>query len=132
VNDIHQDVIEMVSPLPGFETCRRLVLMAAPDIAPFARIQGLDGGTPSFLVVPPQAVAGNYPQTLADGDREKLQAGDGETLLWLSIVRVETDGGDRAFANLRAPLVINPRRMLGLQVIIDDEQLSINHPLLQD
>ena len=76
-------------------------------------------------------VAG-YPQALGPADREKLDAADGEPLLWLSIVRVDTDAGGRAFANLRAPLVINPRRMLGLQVVSDDDQLSLNHPLLED
>ncbi len=126
------DVIEMVSPLPGFETCRRYVLMTAPEIAPFARIQGLDGAKPSFLAVPPQAVVARFDQTLDAADRERLEAADGEPLLWLSIVRIDPNGGDRAFANLRAPLVINPRRMLGLQVISADEQLSISHPLLQD
>jgi flagellar assembly factor FliW len=129
------DVIEMVSPLPGFENCRRYVLMTAPDIAPFARIQGLDGSKPSFLALPPQAVVAGFDQTLDAADRGRLGAADGEPLLWLAIVRVDPhgpNGGDRAFANLRAPLVINPRRMLGLQVISADEQLSISHPLLQD
>ena len=132
MDDMIPDVIEMVSPLPGFETCRRYVLMTAPEIAPFARIQGLDGAKPSFLAVPPQAVVARFDQTLDAADRERLEAADGEPLLWLSIVRIDPNGGDRAFANLRAPLVINPRRMLGLQVISADEQLSISHPLLQD
>jgi flagellar assembly factor FliW len=129
VDEMNPDVIEMVSPLPGFENCRRYVLMTAPEIAPFARIQGLDGSKPSFLALPPQAVVKRFDQTLAIADRERLEAGDGESMLWLSIVRID---GDRAFANLRAPLVINPRRMLGLQVISADELLSISHPLLQD
>ena len=132
MEEMNPDVIEMVSPLPGFENCRRYVLMTAPELAPFARIQGLDGAKPSFLTVPPQAVVARFDQTLGKADRERLDAADGESLLWLSIVRIDPNGGDRAFANLRAPLVINPRRMLGLQVISADEQLSISHPLLQD
>jgi len=126
---VNNAVIDMVSPLPGFENCRRYVLMAAPEIAPFARIQGLDGSKPSFLALPPQAVVAKYEQKLSDADREKLDAGEREPLLWLSIVRID---GDHAFANLRAPLVINPRCMLGLQVVLADEQLSIDHPFLQD
>jgi flagellar assembly factor FliW len=130
VDELTHDVIEMVSPLPGFETCRRYVLMAAEEIAPFARLQGLDGGKPSFLMLPPQAIVAKYDRTLNAADRARLDAADGEPLLWLSIVRV--DGGDCAFANLRAPLVINPRRMIGLQVVSADEDLSISHPFLQD
>ena len=122
------EVIQMVSPLPGFENCRQYVLMAAQEIAPFARIQGLEGSRPSFLMLPPQAVDATYEQTLDAADRERLQAAEGEPLLWLSIVRID---GDAAFANLRAPVVINPRAMLGMQIIAADERLSIDHPLLQ-
>jgi len=122
-------VIEMLSPLPGFENCKRYVLMTAPEIAPFARFQGLDGSKPSFLALPPQAVVAKFDQVLETADRERLDVEGNEPLLWLSIVRID---GDRAFANLRAPLVINPRRMLGLQVISADEQLAISHPLLLD
>src|SRR6185436_2619994 len=121
-------VIQMVSPLPGFESCRQYVLMAAPEIAPFARIEGLDGARPSFLMLPPQAVDAAYEQRLDDADRERLQAGADEPLLWLSIVRID---GDLAYANLRAPIVINPRVMIGMQIIATDEGLSIDHPLLQ-
>ncbi len=127
---MNEDVIALVSPLPGFEGCRRVVLMAAPEIAPFARIQGLDGSKPSFLALPPQAVVAKYDQTLGAADRAKLDADEDEPLLWLSIVRV--DGGDRAYVNLRAPLVINPRRMLGLQVLSADEQLPMDYPFLQE
>ena len=123
------DVIEMISPLPGFEHCRRYVLMAAPEIAPFAQMQGLEGSKPSFLMLPPQAVVAKYDQTLGDADRERLDVVGQEPLLWLAIIRLD---GDRAYANLRAPVVINPRRMLGLQIISEDERLSIDHPILQD
>ena len=123
------DVIDMVSPLPGFENCRRFVLMAAPEIAPFAQIQGIEGSKPAFLTLPPQAVVAKYDQTLSDVDRERLDVIDQEPLLWLAIIRLD---GDRAYANLRAPIVINPRRMIGLQIISEDEQLSIDHPILPD
>ena len=39
---------------------------------------------------------------------------------------------DHAFINLRAPIVINPRRMLGLQLVSADSPYATDHPLLLD
>jgi len=123
------DTIEMIGGLPGFETCRKFQLLTAPEIAPFARLQGLDAPQPSFLTMPPRAIVGSYRQELADADRLKLGADTDDALLWLSIVRID---GDVAYANLRAPIVINPRRMVGLQVLSADEHEQIDHALRLD
>jgi len=128
VDDMTPDVIEMVSPLPGFENCRRV---RADDRAGDRAVRAHPGPRRREAVVSRAAAAGRvarFDQTLDAADRKRLEAAGGETLLWLSIVRIDSNGGDRAFANLRAPLVINPRRMLGLQVISADEQLSISPP----
>jgi len=123
------DTIEMIGGLPGFTSCRRFLLLTAPEIAPFARLQGLDAPQPSFLAMPPRAIAGSYRQELGAPDLAKLGAAADEPLLWLSIVRID---GETAYANLRAPIVINPRRMVGLQVLSADEHERIDHPLRLD
>ena len=123
------DTIEMIGGLPGFETCRRFVLLTSPEITPFARLQGLDEPRPSFLAMAPRAIVAAYRQELSGADRQKLGADGSEPLLWLSIVRID---GDLAYANMRAPIVIDPRRMVGLQVLSADEHELIDHPLRLD
>lgn len=126
-------VVSLVAPLPGFEDCRRVVLLSNPEFAPFTCIQGLDAPRPSFLAISPQLVSAHYRMTLLPADREKLRADESSTLLWLALVRIETgERGDRAFVNLRAPIVINPDRMLGLQVVSADESDPIDHPIVVD
>jgi flagellar assembly factor FliW len=123
------DIVEMVQPIAGFETCRRYVLLAAAVFEPFSCLQGLDEPRPSFLTVPPQLVAPQYTTALDPSARTQIDLRDDDTLLWLALVRIDED---RAFANLRAPVVINPRRMLGLQVLSSDERDAIDHPLPLD
>ena len=48
-------------------------------------------------------------------------------LLFLCIVTVHDDG--RATVNLRAPLVINPASMRGIQFVTPESPYRIDHPL---
>lgn len=121
------NTITMVDGLPGFEPCRHFVVMSSSDLEPLARLQGLDPSGPSFLALDPRMVMPDYETVLAPADRRRLEASDDDTLLWLVLVRLE---GRRVLVNMQAPVVINPRRMLGLQVVPADSPYSTHHELL--
>ncbi len=121
-----RDVVTMVDPLPGFESCRRYVLLSSQGIEPFACLQGLDGPQPSFLAIDPRAVEPRYAGPLTPNERQRLEAGDEEPLLWLALVCVREGG---ASVNLRAPVVVNPRRMVGIQLLPAESVYSTDHPL---
>lgn len=110
------DVVTFPHGLPGFESCRRFALVAPPETAPFAWLQGLDAPAPSFLVVDPRLVVPGYTATLTTAERTRLGIDDTRPCLWLAIVRVQDE---TLSANLAAPIVINPTRMLGLQALAE-------------
>ncbi len=120
------DVVTMVDGMPGFERCRRFVVVAVSAIEPFACFQGLDAPRPSFLAIDPHLVEPRYRELLTAADRKRLDAADDDTLLWLVLVHLDAE---TPTVNLRAPIVINPRRMLGLQVLPPDSPYTIDHPL---
>jgi flagellar assembly factor FliW len=112
--------------IPGFESCRRYVVMASAAFEPFVCIQGLGEGAPSFLTIDPRLVVENYNCELRDSDRTRLDAGDGQSLLWLAIVSPDENGGR---VNLRAPLVISPETMRGVQVLEGDASYPLDYRL---
>lgn len=122
-------VVTIPDGLPGFEKCRRYVFVASESIKPFSCLQGLEDSRPSFLVIDPRLVLPSYPTTLSAEDRHRLEAADDETLLWLGLVAVKMDA---VLVNLRAPVVINPNRMIGLQVIDGESTQPTEHPLSLD
>ena len=124
--DVHENaVITFAEGLPGFEKCRRFVLLSSEDLAPLWCLQGLDAPEPSFLAVDPALVLPRYRRVLSDADHARL--GDDELdFVWLALVTVS---GEDAVVNLRAPVVINAKRMVGAQVIQDRSPYQINHPL---
>jgi flagellar assembly factor FliW len=113
--------------LPGFEDCRRFVLLSSDDASPFHCLRGSDAGWPSFITVDPRVVLPGYRTILNPEDADRLHAAADAPLLWLSLLTVDPAG--RVFANLRAPVVINPTRMLGAQVLPHDSLYSLRHPL---
>jgi flagellar assembly factor FliW len=121
-----QDVIAFPSGLPGFETERRFVLLSAEAFEPVQCLQSIHGPSPSFLVVDPRRVLDDYRTRLNQSDLARLGAADDTALLWLAIVTVTDDG---MFANLRAPVVINPARMLGFQLVPSDSLYPLRHAL---
>jgi flagellar assembly factor FliW len=113
--------------LPGFETHRRFRLASSPESQPFAIVQGLDDQGPTFVTIDPRLVIDGYELVLDQAEEARLGADGSSPLLMLSIVTVHPDGS--ATANLRAPLVINPASMSGIQIVAGASPYTINHPL---
>ncbi|MGE0444585.1 MAG: flagellar assembly protein FliW [Vicinamibacterales bacterium] len=114
--------------LPGFEACRRFVLLEPDAGGPVRCLQSIDGPSASFLVMDPRAIEPAYDVPLTAADRQRLgEAGTG-ALVWLAFVATESDGA--ITANLRAPVVINPATMTGVQVIPHDSPYPLRHVLV--
>jgi flagellar assembly factor FliW len=112
------DVMTFPDGLPGFEGRRQFVLLDVPDMAPLRVLHAVNADEPCFLVVDPRRVLASYRNQLGAADRLRLGSTDDASLLWLAIVSVQ-DGGEVA-VNLRAPIVIEPARMIGRQVMPND------------
>jgi len=125
-----EDVVQFADGLPGFEQCRRFVMLTSPSIAPLHCLHAIDGPAASFLAVDPRLVLPAYRCLLAEPDRVKLQARPDVPLLWLALVTV--DEGQGASVNLRAPIVVNPARMIGFQVMPHDSLYPLRHPLVAE
>ena len=113
--------------VPGFEQCRRFVVLSSITMAPVQCLHAVDGPPASFLVVDPRLVLPEYRCLLSGPDKERLGATDDAPLLWLAVVTVQEDG--RASVNLRAPIVVNPARMIGFQVMPYDSLYPVRFPL---
>jgi flagellar assembly factor FliW len=114
--------------IPGFESCRRWVVMAAEEATPLRRLHAIDGVEASFLAIDPRVVLEGYRCELSAADHRRIGSRDDEPLLWLALVMVEANGA--LTVNLRAPIVINPRTMTGQQVLPHDCLYPLRHVLV--
>lgn len=123
-----REIITFPKGIPGFEACYGFVLMAPDHNGGLQYLRSVEGPPASFLVMDPRLVLPGYRCELSDGDRDRLQAAPDAPLLWLVLVTVESDGA--IVTNLRAPVVINPARMLGAQVIPHHCLYPLRHVLV--
>lgn len=112
--------------LPGFESCRHFVVLSAAKLAPFTALYGLDAPHPTFLTIDPRQVAEDYRVPLGPADRARLALDGDGPLLWLAIARIDEAG---VSVNLRAPIVVNPASMVGVQVLGADSPYAADHRL---
>jgi flagellar assembly factor FliW len=125
--DREQEVVLFPYGLAGFERCRSFVVFAA-EAAPFQWLTSVEGPPASFLTIDPRRVLPTYRSTLGRTDLERLGATGDTNLLWLAIVLVEGDGS--IAANLRAPIVVNPETMIGIQVVPQDSVYPLRHVIV--
>ena len=129
-------VIAFADGLPGFEQQRRFVLLSGPSFEPFTILRGLGPDAPSFATIDPRTVVADYAPHVSPQDLARLNATAGDTLVWLAIVSLDASG--QATANLRAPIVISPASLRGVQLIdinaeagpgVPAPQYRFDHPL---
>ncbi|HVT46345.1 MAG TPA: flagellar assembly protein FliW [Vicinamibacterales bacterium] len=124
---VHEEVVTFADGLPGFESSHRFVLVASPSLDPFTLLQGMGPDAPSFVAIDPRQVEPSFAGEAALADRARLDAAPGAPLLWLALVSAHEHAP--ATVNLRAPIVINPASMRGIQIVPAESPYRLDHPL---
>ncbi|MCC6163531.1 MAG: flagellar assembly protein FliW [Acidobacteria bacterium] len=119
-------VITFPAGLPGFEECRRFVVLSSRELDPFQCLQSVEGPSASFLAIDPRRVQPDYRCALSDADRARLGDPDDGALVWLAVVTILDE---RTMVNLRAPVVVNSARMLGYQLMPSNSLYPLRYEL---
>ena len=136
VNTIESDLcvaptvteVRIPTGLLGFEQIKQYLLIANPGEEPFEWLQVKDNAALAFVVIDPFLVMPNYQPDIPQADVEFLGLEDPRDALLLNIVTVYSP--KRATANLKGPVVINRRTLIGKQVVLANAGVySIQHPL---
>ena len=123
-----RDIIRLPFGLLGFEHVKQYILLANPAEEPFLWLQMLDDAKRAFLVVPPERLLADYQPDISDDEVEFLGLADPADAFLLNIVTL--CGNGQATVNLKGPVVINRRTLIGKQVIPNNAaQYSLRHPL---
>ncbi len=123
-----RDVIRLPLGLLGFERVKKYVLLTNPQEEPFMWFQMLEDAKHAFLVVPPFQVAPDYQPDIAEGDVEFLGLNRPEDAFIINIVTLRAEC---ATVNLKGPIVINRRTLIGKQVIPNNApDFDVRHRLV--
>lgn len=128
--DIADDkVITLPQGLLGFEDFKRYVILynseksSGNDISWFQSIEEQAFAVP---VVNPLFVKKDYNPVIDDEMLEFLGEVDEEDYFVLVTMRIPSDPKEVS-CNLKAPIIINPKTLLGCQMIVENEEYSIRY-----
>lgn len=125
--DAAPSVIHFPEGLPGFDRALHWELIQNDDARPFLWLRALEGPPVSLLLIDPREVIADYQVMFSRHELARVGLAPTDPKVVFGIVTLRADGPT---VNLKAPLVFNPGRMLGTQVILEDAQWPLRHPLI--
>ncbi|MCX5829438.1 MAG: flagellar assembly protein FliW [Deltaproteobacteria bacterium] len=119
-------IIEMRGGILGFNRLNRFVMIVHEEGSPFQWFQSLEDGSIAFITMNPFIIKSDYEPEIDDRTIEMLEIDKAEDIDLMVILTVRSEPV-KMTANLRAPLVINKRKKLASQVILEDEQYPVQY-----
>lgn len=126
--EISEDkIIFFQEGIPAFEDEKEFVIILNEDEEnPFHWLQSIKSPELSFVILNPFGIFSDYDILLPETAINKLNIEKEEDATIYSIVVIPEDM-TKMTTNLLGPIVINQKKMLGKQVILDDKRYNTKH-----
>lgn len=125
------DVIRFKKGIPGFEDLKDYILFPVEENEVFHILHSIEDESIGIVVASPFNITKNYKFNLDDEKARKLNINDYKDVLVLGVVTLNSDI-KKITINLKAPIIINIKDKLGEQIILEEEEYAIKHPLFQE
>lgn len=121
-----QDVLVFPEGLVGLGAFKRFVMFSDPDSADLIWLQSVDQPEFTLATVHSSKLGGDYLVQANACDIDEIELAEvSDAEVFLIINRVDGEFS----VNLRGPLVVNAERMLGKQLVLNNAEYQIRHPL---
>ena len=127
--EVNEDrIINFKDGVLGFPDLKKFILVDDPnDISlPFKWLISVDNPDLAFLVTDPGIFFKDYVFDLPEEDRQKINATTEDDVSVIVMLTVPSDP-KKITANLRGPLVINWRTLVGRNIVLKDTQFTTKH-----
>lgn len=126
------DIILFQEGIPGFEELTKYVMIKnADEELPFHWLQSIENPQLAFIIINPFLFKKDYDFTIPKSVVDKLEIKGYEDVEIYSIVSIPEDF-NKMTANLLAPLIINPKKGLGKQLVLDGTQYHTRHLIIEE
>ena len=121
-------LIEFPAGIPGFEELHHFIILEIGQTKPIYWLQSTENKYIALPVILTFEIIDDYYIDIRDNDLEDLFVDTQNDLLVMNVV-VIPDRMEDMTVNLAAPIVINAKRGIGKQIIIDAQALPIRLPV---
>lgn len=124
------DVFHFPEGIIGFPDFNRFVVLEHNPGSPFRWIQSITEGEMAFVVIDPLLLDPDYPM---DKLKESLAVGDTPLKdIGAAAIAVVPPAPHPITVNLLAPLVLDPNRRIGRQIILNGTDYTTRHVIVQE
>lgn len=123
-------LIEFPSGLPGFEELRHFIILEIGQTKPIYWLQSTENKYIALPVILTFEILDDYYIDIRENELEDLFVESQTDLLVMNVVVIPEEI-EKMTVNLAAPIVINAKRGIGKQIIIDAQTLPIRWPVYE-
>jgi flagellar assembly factor FliW len=122
------NIIDFDNGIPGFEELSKFIILPLKEYPPFQVFQSLEAPPIAMFVIPIHYFESKQEIKINKVDLEQIEAKSQDDTNVYFVIKMSQE--EKKFtANTKAPIVINPKILKGSQIILDNPNLQIEHPL---
>jgi flagellar assembly factor FliW len=121
------ELIRMPDGLVGFRSYTQYVNLPDPVVAGLSWLQCVTAPELAFGLIPPPLAVSDYRIELRPADRAALELDEERSAIVYVILNRGEGGG--LTVNLQGPVVFNPIRRLGRQLVLTSSRYAVRYPL---
>ena len=122
-------IINFPQGILGLEDIKRYVILVFEEYEPFQFLVAVDDPEITFPIVSPLIVIEKYLPEITKDNVALIGDFADEDLILYAIVTIKEDK-KKVTANLKGPIIINQKNKIAQQIIIEEEEYSMEHPFL--
>jgi flagellar assembly factor FliW len=125
-----EQVLRLTEGIIGFPEWTRFILLNHREGSPFLWFQSVEKQDLAFVLMDPLDLVSDYDVDLSPEDSRLLHLDQSAAEMQaLVVVNISKQTPPEITANLLAPVVINPEKKIGKQVILYQTDYSVRHPV---
>jgi len=124
-------IILMKGGILGFEHLGKYVLLTQNEKTPFWWFQSVEDGSVAFVIINTFAIDPDYEPVISNAKADLLEIASPEDVVLFSVVTIRSDPFT-VTANLRAPIMINAKKMLAGQVVLVDPDYPVQYTITEN
>lgn len=125
-----ENILHFEKGIPGFLDEKEFIILPLSDDQTFSVLQSVATPYVAFVIASPFTFFPDYEFQLEDLLVEELGLNSEKEVLVYSILSV-MDPFEKTTANLQAPVVLNSSNQKAKQVILNNDNYKIKHPIFQ-
>ncbi|MCM0626375.1 MULTISPECIES: flagellar assembly protein FliW [unclassified Lysinibacillus] len=123
-----QDIFTFEQGLMGLEEYKKFTLLSLDVELPLVLLQSTECAEISFILAFPYAFKSDYIFDISQEDQEQLQLEKEEDVLSYVIITLKEPFSNSTL-NLLAPIVMNPTKKLGKQIVLHQTDYPLRYPV---